>query len=188
MVSTVQQLTSPHRVRPSAVQSSLRNFWTWLGPIPNCSGPGLNWPGLLWTSPFGPNRPYYAWSYWSTETTNTLIYIDSSCHSKVSMHILSLTTCLLPLTSYQCNLLSHWIDWWTIAHLQSATYHPRLITRYSSLTTRHWPLPARYSLLTTLIYWVTEQTHKQLLTSHRQSPLCTTYLLPFRISLPHLVD
>jgi len=63
MIPPVQQLTSPDRVRPSPVQSSPRNFWTGLGPIPNFSGPGLNWPGLLWTSPFGPNRPEYAWSY-----------------------------------------------------------------------------------------------------------------------------
>jgi len=63
MIPPVQQLTSPDRVRPSPVQSSPIIFWTGLGPIPNFSGPGLNWPGLLWTSPFGPNRPEYAGSY-----------------------------------------------------------------------------------------------------------------------------
>jgi len=63
MIPPVQQWTSPDRVRPSPVQFSPRNFWTGLGPIPNFSGPGLNWPGLLWTSLFGPNRPEYAGSY-----------------------------------------------------------------------------------------------------------------------------
>ena len=47
----------------SPVQSSPSNFWTGIGPIPNFSGPGLNWSGLLWTCPFGPNRPEYAGSY-----------------------------------------------------------------------------------------------------------------------------
>ena len=33
------------------VQYSPSNFWTGIGPIPTVSGPGLNWPGLIWTSP-----------------------------------------------------------------------------------------------------------------------------------------
>ncbi|KAF8535299.1 hypothetical protein BDD12DRAFT_938450 [Trichophaea hybrida] len=57
MIPPVQQWTSPDRVRPSPVQSSPSNFWTRIGPIPNFSGPGLNWPGLIWTIPLGPNRP-----------------------------------------------------------------------------------------------------------------------------------
>jgi hypothetical protein len=51
MIPPVQHWTSPDRVRPSPVQSSPSNFWTGIGPIPTFSGPGLNWPGLIWTSP-----------------------------------------------------------------------------------------------------------------------------------------
>jgi hypothetical protein len=50
MIPLVQHWISPDRVRPSPVQSSPSNLWTGIGPIPTISGPGLNWPGLIWTS------------------------------------------------------------------------------------------------------------------------------------------
>jgi len=101
MIPPVQQWTSPDRVRPSPVQSSPRNFWTGLGPIPNFSGPGLNWPGLLWTSPLGPNRPEYAGGYFYTESTNKLIH---DCplvirKSPCTPHPSPLATCHSPLTT-----------------------------------------------------------------------------------------
>jgi len=50
-ICTGNDSTSLDRVRPSLAQSSPRNFWTGIGPMPTFSGPGLNWPGLIWTSP-----------------------------------------------------------------------------------------------------------------------------------------
>jgi len=101
MIPLVQQWTSPDRVRPSPVQSSPSNFWTGLRPIPNFSGPGLNWPRLLWTSPLGPNRPKYAGGYLYTESTNRLINDCSLviCKSSCTPHPSPLATCHSPLTT-----------------------------------------------------------------------------------------
>jgi hypothetical protein len=59
------QATGP--VRTGTVQSSPGPVQEIFGPgsdqSPIFLGPGLNWPGLLWTSPLGPNRPEYAGSY-----------------------------------------------------------------------------------------------------------------------------
>jgi hypothetical protein len=51
MIPPVQQWTSPDWVRPSPVKSSPSNFWTGIEPIPNFAGLGLDWTGLVWTSP-----------------------------------------------------------------------------------------------------------------------------------------
>jgi hypothetical protein len=101
MIPPVQQWTSPDRVHPSPVQSSPSNFWTGLGPIPNFSEPGLNWPGLLWTSPLGTNRPEYAGSYLHTESTNRLINDCSLVirKSPCTTHPSPLATCHSPLTT-----------------------------------------------------------------------------------------
>jgi len=109
MIPPVQQLTSPDWVRPSPVQSSPRNFWTGLGPIPNFSGPGINWPGLPWTSPLGPNRPEYAGGYLYTESTNRLINDCSLviCKLPCTPHPSPLATCHSPLTT--CHSEFHYL-------------------------------------------------------------------------------
>ena len=51
MIPLVRQWTCLHWNRPVKSRRSPSNFRTWIGPIPNLSRPGMNSPGLLWTSP-----------------------------------------------------------------------------------------------------------------------------------------
>ena len=85
MIPPVKQWISPDRNRPVQSRSSPRYFWTGIRPIPNFFGPGLDWRGLLWTKPFGPNRPENAGSYWSTESTNRLILPFASHHAHLTL-------------------------------------------------------------------------------------------------------
>jgi hypothetical protein len=59
--SPAMDQSGPEPSRPLQVQSEI--CLTGIGPIPNFVGPGLDWPGLLWTKPCGPNRPENARSY-----------------------------------------------------------------------------------------------------------------------------
>jgi hypothetical protein len=63
MIPPVQEWISPDQNHPVQSRSSPRDFWTGIGPITVFFGLGLDWPGHLWTEPFGPNRPENAVSY-----------------------------------------------------------------------------------------------------------------------------